>query len=337
MDDGKITLGHGSGGELTQELIRRHFLGLGGPEVAEDLDDAAVLPDPGGRIAFTTDSFVVTPRFFPGGDIGRLAVCGTVNDLAAMGARPLALSLALVLEEGFAEEELCRVMASVRAAAKEADVAIVTGDTKVVDRGAADGLYINTAGIGAVLAGVELSGRNAHPGDVVLVSGTLGEHGLAVMAARHGLADLQGPASDCAPLWGLVSAVLEADGESVRCLRDPTRGGLAAAMNEIAGQSGVAVRLDPPEGVASPATRGACELLGLDPYTLANEGKMVAVVAPEAADAVLGAMRSHPLGRHALRIGDVVDGQPGRVTLVTALGTERILDMPAGELLPRIC
>jgi hydrogenase expression/formation protein HypE len=296
-----------------------------------------VLAAPGERIAFTTDSFVVTPRFFPGGDIGRLAVCGTVNDLACMGARPLALSLALVLEEGLLVSELGRVMASVRAACDEACVPIVTGDTKVVEAGSADGLYITTAGVGAVREGVSLGGRNARPGDRVLVSGKLGEHGVAVMAARHGLSGLAGLRSDCAPLAVLAGAILDAGGAGVRCMRDPTRGGLSAVVNEIAAQSGVGIALADVEGLASEATRGACELLGLDPLSLANEGKLVVIVAPECARGVLRAMQGHALGGEAADVGEVAEGPVGRVTIRTALGTSRVLSMPAGELLPRIC
>jgi len=333
---GLVTLGHGGGGRLTHELVARHF--GAGVAAGAALDDAARLDVLGARLAFTTDSFVVTPRFFPGGDIGRLAVCGTVNDLACMGARPLALSVGAVIEEGLAEEELARVAQSMSAACAEAGVRVVTGDTKVVERGSADGLFINTSGVGLVRDGIELSGRAARPGDAVLLTGPVGAHGLAVMVARHGLASLRGIESDCAPLWSLVEALLEEVGGAAHVLRDPTRGGLAATLNEIAEQSQVAVALDGRSDMVAEPVSGACELLGLDPLTLASEGRLVAMVEPAACEGALAALRAHPLGRHATRIGEVVDGGgAARVTLATVLGTERVLDMPAGELLPRIC
>lgn len=334
--EGVVTLGHGGGGRLTQELVARHF-GVGAAAGAS-LDDAARVDVQGTRLAFTTDSFVVTPRLFPGGDIGRLAVCGTVNDLACMGARPVALSVAVVIEEGLAEEELARVAQSMAAACDEAGVRVVTGDTKVVERHSADGLFINTSGVGLVREGIELSASGARPGDAVLISGPVGEHGLAVMVARHGLASLRGVESDCAPLWNLVETLLEEVGDAVHVLRDPTRGGLAAALNEIAEQSQVGVTLDVPAGLVTDAVGGACELLGLDPLTLASEGRVVAMVEEAACERALSVLRGHPLGRHAMRIGEVVDGGgAARVTLATVLGTERVLDMPTGELLPRIC
>jgi len=337
MTGGRITLAHGSGGAMTHRLIADQFLNLGGPTDARDLEDAAVLALAEGTLAFTTDSYVVTPRFFPGGDIGKLAVCGTINDLAAMGAQPLAMSLALVIEEGFTEDELQRIMASVRETAQMAGVPIVTGDTKVVERGAADGLFVNTAGIGRRHPAARISARNARPGDRVILSGTVGDHGLAVLTARHELGGLVGPKSDCAPLWPLARDLLDAVGEHVHCLRDPTRGGVAATLNELAFQSQVGMRLSMPEDIVSAATHGACELLGLDPLVLANEGKLIAIVSPEAADAALAALRGNPLGAKAALVGEVVDGPPGRVTARTPLGTERMVDMPSGEILPRIC
>jgi len=334
--DGVVTLGHGGGGRLTHELVARHF-GAGAAAGAR-LDDAARLDVADARLAFTTDSFVVTPRFFPGGDIGRLAVCGTVNDLACMGARPVALSAAVVIEEGLAEEELARVAQSMSAACDEAGVRVVTGDTKVVERGSADGLFITTSGVGVVREGIELSGSGARAGDAVLVSGPVGQHGLAVMVARHGLASLHGIESDCAPLWGLVERLLEEVGGAVHVLRDPTRGGLAASLNEIAEQSQVRVVLDVPSGIVTGAVGGACELLGLDPLTLASEGRLVVVVDGAACEQALSVLRAHPQGRGSIQIGQVVDGGgAARVTLATVLGTERVLDMPTGELLPRIC
>ncbi len=332
-----ITLAHGGGGRQSRELVVEHFLNLGKKTDPRDLDDAAVLEAPAGRLAFTTDSFVVTPRFFPGGNIGKLAVFGTVNDLAAMGARPVALSVGLVIEEGLAASEVARVAEAVAQACAEAGVAVVTGDTKVVERGAADGLFINTSGIGAVHPKARLSGRNARPGDVVIVSGPVGDHGIAIMAARNELAGLSGLSSDSAPLTELAFALLDAAGEAVHVLRDPTRGGLAAALNEIALQAEVAIALDEDAIPVSEATRGACELLGLDPLYLACEGRLVACVAQRAAERALEALRALALGAQARAIGEVLEGPAGLVSLRTALGVERVLDMPSGEHLPRIC
>lgn len=341
MSDPFVVLAHGSGGRLTHELIREVFRKhLSSPLLATQ-DDAAVwsttLPE-GARLAMTTDSYVVQPLFFPGGDIGKLAVCGTVNDLAMVGARPLYLSAGFILEEGLAIADLERVVQSMADSAADAGVEIVTGDTKVVDRGRAggDGLFINTAGVGVVAPGLALSGANARPGDKVVLSGPIGQHGLAIMTLREGLRFSLPLESDCAPLNGLVEAMLEACPET-HCLRDPTRGGLATTLNEIADQSKVGIELKEesipvPEGV-----RAACELLGLDPLYAANEGKLVAIVPAAAEERVLAAMQRHPLGQQAVCIGQVVSDHVGKVVLTTALGAHRILDMLSGAMLPRIC
>lgn len=333
---GLVLLGHGSGGKLSADLIRNLFLPLFGNPTLERLEDQAVLPVGGVRLAFTTDSFVVKPLFFPGGDIGSLAVHGTVNDLAMGGAMPLALSAAFIIEEGLPVETLARIAESMARAARQAGVEIVTGDTKVVERGKGDGVFINTTGIGLVREGVELSASAARPGDVVLVSGYLGDHGIAIMAQREGLEFDCPVASDSAALHTLVAAMLDAS-TTIRALRDPTRGGLSSTLNEIAGQSRAGIALDERAIPVREAVRGACELLGLDPLYVANEGKLVAIVAPEAAGAVLAAMREHPLGRDAARIGAVAQSNPGLVTLRTLLGVTRVVDMLSGDQLPRIC
>ena len=335
-DSARILLGHGSGGGLSAQLLERVFLPALGNPILDRLEDQAILEVEAGRLAFTTDSFVVTPLFFPGGDIGSLAVHGTVNDLAMSGARPVHLAAAFILEEGLAMEELQRVVASMAAAARDAGVAVVAGDTKVVGRGSADRMFITTTGLGIVPAGVTLGADRVRPGDAVLVSGTLGDHGVAIMAARQDLG-LEGPlASDSAPLHGLVAALLAAC-PSVHALRDPTRGGLAATLNEIAAraQAGIAI-----EEAALPVrddVRGACEILGLDPVHVANEGKLVAFVPEADAGDALRALRSHPLGRDAARIGAVTAEHAGRVVVRTTIGGRRVLERAWGELLPRIC
>ncbi len=335
MADERILLAHGSGGRLSHELVSRVFLPLFDSEPLRRLDDAATLNLTSGRLAFTTDSYVVKPLLFPGGDIGRLAVCGTVNDLATAGARPLYLSVGFVIEEGFPVRQLERIVVSMQKAAAEAGVAIVTGDTKVVERGSADGLFLNTAGIGLIADGVGLSGHNARPGDKVIVSGTIGDHGIAVVSAREGLAFDTEIVSDVAPLNHMVQAMLAA-GE-VHVLRDPTRGGLASVLNEIAGQSAVGITLDERAIPIRDGVRAACEMLGFDPLYVANEGKMVACVRPEDAAAVVAAARQSPYGRQAAVVGEVTGERPGRVLMRTAIGGTRIVDMLAGELLPRIC
>jgi hydrogenase expression/formation protein HypE len=331
-----VLLGHGSGGRLTADLIRELFLPAFTNPFLAQLNDQAIVGVDGLRLAFTTDSFVVKPLFFPGGDIGRLAVHGTVNDLAMGGAQPLFLSAAFILEEGLPMETLRRVVESLRAAAEEAGVVVVTGDTKVVEKGSGDGLFINTSGIGLVPAGLHLSADAARPGDRVLLSGSLGDHGIAILAQREGLEFETQIKSDSAPLHTLVQAML-GTGRAMRCLRDPTRGGLSSALNEIAAQSQVGVLLDERAIPIREEVQGACELLGLDPLYVANEGKLVAIVAPEGAEEILAAMRAHPLGRQARMIGEVIDTQPGLVTMRTALGTTRIVDLLAGDQLPRIC
>ena len=332
----RVLLGHGSGGRLSAELIRELFLPAFENPILSRLDDQAILQFNGLRLAFTTDSFVVKPLFFPGGDIGRLAVHGTVNDLAMGGARPLFLSAAFIIEEGFSMETLRRVVGSLRTAAREAGVDVVTGDTKVVEKGSGDGVFINTSGIGLVPEGLQLSADQARPGDRVLLSGFLGDHGIAILAQREGL-EFESPIqSDSAPLHTLVQAMLQT-GKSIRCLRDPTRGGLSSTVNEIAAQSRVSITLEETAIPIREEVLGACELLGLDPLYVANEGKLVAIVAPEGAEQILDAMRSHPAGQHAQIIGTVADAEPGMVTMRTVLGTTRIVDLLSGDQLPRIC
>ncbi len=339
-----ILLGHGSGGQLTADLIQRLFLPGFGNDVLGALEDQATLTLTLGagdgvkapRIAFTTDAFVVRPLFFPGGDIGRLAVHGTVNDLAVGGARPMFLSAAFILEEGLPLSDLRRIVASMRRACDEAGVGLVTGDTKVVDRGKGDGVFITTSGIGLVPEGRSLSIHSARPGDCVLVSGTLGDHGIAIMSVREGLEFETVLESDSAALNGLAEAVLGACPRT-RCMRDPTRGGLSGSANELAVASKVGVTLDEAAIPLRPEVRGACEMLGLDPLYVANEGKLMAVVPAEDAGRALDAMRAHPLGRNAAIVGGVVADHPGMVVLRSRVGGERVVTLLAGEQLPRIC
>ncbi len=330
-----VVLGHGSGGKLSHDLLKRLFLPELGKAAPRALDDSAVLTVGGERLALTTDSHVVAPLFFPGGDIGRLAVCGTVNDLAMAGAKPIALTCGFVIEEGLSFEILQRVVQSMRAAAAEAGVYIAAGDTKVVQKGSADKLFINTSGVGKVPAGVDISGANARPGDVLLVSGTLGDHGIAVLSAREGLGFETDLLSDVAPLNHLVEAMLGA-GE-IHVLRDPTRGGLATTLNEIAEQSRVVIELNEQTIPVKPQVRAACEMLGFDPLYVASEGKLVAIVKAEDADKILAVMKSTRYGEDAAIIGKViVEGEP-KVRLKTAIGGTRLVDMLPGEMLPRIC
>ena len=335
----KILLGHGSGGRLSADLMRQVFLPAFDNAILGKLNDQAILEVRGVRLAFTTDSFVVKPLFFPGGDIGSLAVHGTVNDLAVGGAKPLFLSVAFIIEEGLPLETLKRVVASLDRAAAEAGVEVVTGDTKVVERGSGDELFINTSGIGLVPEGLNLSAERARPGDRVLLSGSIGEHGIAIIAQREGLEFESQVKSDSAPLHGLVAAMLAASPsrDSIRCMRDPTRGGLSSTLNEIAAQSRVGVLLEEQSISVREEVKGACELLGFDPLYVANEGKLVAIVEAGAAERILAAMRAHPLGREAQVIGTVRDGLPGIVSMRMALGTTRIVDMLSGDQLPRIC
>lgn len=333
----QIVMGHGSGGKMSHDLVERLFLPRFDNPALLAGDDAAVvsLPD-GTRLAFSTDAHVVWPLFFPGGDIGRLAVCGTVNDVAVMGAQPAYLTASFVLEEGLDVDLLERVVDSMAAAASEAGIQIVSGDTKVVQRGKADGLYISTSGVGLIPAGRDLSGRNACPGDVVLISGPIGDHGIAVLAARGDLGfeiDIQ---SDVAPLNHLVEAILGAS-RQVHVLRDPTRGGVATTLNEIARQAGVCIQLEEGAIPVRPAVGAACEALGFDPLYVANEGKLVVIVAAQDAPAVLQAMRVSRYGEDAVQVGVVSAGPAGRVLMKTRLGSTRLVDRLAGEMLPRIC
>ncbi len=332
-----IMLGHGSGGRLSAELIERLILPAFRNPALEALDDQAVLDlGGGGRLAFTTDSFVVTPIFFPGGDIGQLAVNGTINDLAMGGARPIALSLGIILEEGLPMADLERIIASVRSAADRVQVPIVTGDTKVVGRGSADRIFINTSGIGLVPSAAELGAAHVQPGDTIILSGTVGDHGVAVLAQRNGL-ELRGTiSSDTAPLHDLVRTLLDAC-PHVHAMRDPTRGGLAASLVEIASRRRVGIDVDEACVPIRDDVRGACELLGLDPWLVANEGKLIAFVPERHAAEALGALTGHPLGRNAARIGTVTSTHPGSVVARTLLGTRRAVDLPVHEPLPRIC
>jgi len=333
----QIVMGHGSGGKMSHDLIARRFLPpFSNPHLEAGNDAAIVNPNSCTRLALSTDSHVVYPLFFPGGDIGRLAVCGTVNDLAMMGAQPLYLTAGFILEEGLKIETLNKIVASMQSAAEEAGVMIVAGDTKVVQKGKADGLYINTSGVGIVHPGLEIGGAQARPGDVVIVSGTLGDHGIAVLEARGELGFETNILSDIAPLNHLVTAILDRSDE-IHVLRDPTRGGLATSLNEIATQSGVAIYLDEGHIPVRPEVSAACEMLGFDPLYIANEGKLVAIVSPGEAEKVLEAMRSQAYGREAVVIGEVAEAPRGRVLMRTRLGSTRIVDVLAGEILPRIC
>ena len=335
-DSTRVLLGHGSGGRLSADLVRRFFLPRFANPYLDRLDDQAVVEVGGQRLAFTTDSFVVRPLFFPGGDIGRLAVHGTVNDLAMAGARPRYLSAGFILEEGLGLDDLAAVLDSMRAACQEAGVLLVTGDTKVVNKGSGDQCFINTAGIGVVEHPWLLSVDQARPGDLVVLSGTIGDHGMAVMSRREGLEFETEITSDTAPLWGLVSTMLEGSSE-MRCLRDPTRGGLASTLNELALGSGVGVEIDEARIPVRPAVYAACELLGLDPLYVANEGKLVAIVGPGEADAVVERMRRHPLGLGASVIGVVTEQHPKMVVMRTRVGGTRVVNLHPGEILPRIC
>ena len=341
VSDTSITMAHGSGGKAMRNLIEDVFVGAFDNPLLSPLEDQAVVPlaelaAHGDRLAFTTDTYVVSPLFFAGGDIGSIAVAGTVNDLAMSGAKPLYLSCGVVLEEGLSIETLRRVVASMQRVAVQAGVRIVTGDTKVVERGAADKLFINTAGIGVVPRGVAISAANARAGDAVIVNGHLGDHGTAILIARQQLALEADVASDCQPLGALVAAMLAAC-PAIHCLRDATRGGVATVLNEFAQSSQVAIRIHESALPLREEVKGACEILGLDPLYLANEGKLVAIVPGQDAQRVLAAMRAHPAGAHAAIIGEVTDEPQGVVVLHTGFGGQRIVDMLVGEQLPRIC
>jgi hydrogenase expression/formation protein HypE len=334
MED-KILLAHGSGGKLSHDLVKQHFVPLFDNAFLDKLDDSAVF-ELKGRLAFTTDSYVVNPIFFPGGDIGKLAVCGTVNDLSMMGAVPRYLSIALIIEEGLLMSDLKRVIASIKKAAQEAGVKIVTGDTKVVNKGSADKLFINSAGMGIIPSGVDISGSNARVGDRVILSGSIGDHGIAVISQREGLQFTSSVKSDCAPLNKLVAGMLDS-GVEIRCLRDPTRGGVSSTLNEFAESSGVGIRIEEQSIPVHEGVQAACELLGFDPLYVANEGKLVAVVAAHGAEKVVETMRRNKYGKEAAIIGEVVSEHIGRVILKTRMGASRIVDMLVGEQLPRIC
>jgi hydrogenase expression/formation protein HypE len=336
LRDELVTLAHGSGGKASRALVEGLFLEELGNPLLDPLGDSALLELNGSRLAFTTDSYVVKPLEFPGGDIGELAVNGTVNDLAVAGARPVALSAGFVVEEGFEVARLRRLAASMARAAEAAGVVVATGDTKVVERGKADGLYLNTAGIGLVGEGVRLGAERVLAGDRVLVSGTLGDHGMAVMVARGELALEVELESDTAPLHELAASLLELE-DAVRWLRDPTRGGLATALNELARGASLAVGLEESTLPLRPQVVGSCEILGIDPLYVANEGKLVAIVAPEAAEDALARLRSHPLGAEAALVGEIRPEPEGFVVLETAFGGTRIVDMLVGDPLPRIC
>lgn len=336
-DEGTVLLGHGGGGRMTQQLIERVFLQAFKNPALEPLHDGATLSVLGGRLAFSTDAFVVRPLFFPGGNIGSLAVHGTVNDLAMCGARPLALSASFILEEGFPMADLKRIVASMKEAAEAAGVSIVTGDTKVVDRGKGDGVFVTTSGVGVIPEGIIIAPDRAQPGDVVLVNGPIADHGIAILSVREGLEFDTELTSDSAALNGLVEAILAAGGADVHVLRDPTRGGVASATNEIATSSRVGIVLKETALPLREQVRGACAILGFDPLYVANEGKCLAFVAPSKVPAVLAAMRTHPLGKDAVAIGEVVAANPGRVVLESRIGGRRIVDMLSGEQLPRIC
>ncbi|MEU7875385.1 hydrogenase expression/formation protein HypE [Dactylosporangium sp. NPDC049140] len=334
----KILLGHGSGGQLSAELLRDVVLpGLGGAAGEGVPEDGAVVPVGGIDLVISTDSFVVSPLFFPGGDIGSLAVHGTVNDLAMMGADPVALAVAYIIEEGFPITDLRRVTTSVGAAAAAAGVPVVTGDTKVVGRGAADGLFVTTTGVGRRLPGARVSAAFARPGDVVLLSGPIGAHGTTILSAREALGFEAEIVSDTCPLHRLVATMVAEAGPAIHVMRDPTRGGVASALNELAAASRVGIEIDEAAVPVPAPVAAACELLGLDPLHVANEGCLVAVVAPGSAEALLAAMRSAPDGRCAVRLGEVVGEHPGRVVMNTLMGGRRVVDMLVGEQLPRIC
>ena len=332
-----IVMGHGGGGKLGNELVEHLFLPAFRNPALENLGDAAVLETAGARLALSTDSFVVQPLFFPGGSIGELAVNGTVNDLAVSGAEPKFLSASFILEEGFPLAQLAAIVDDMAKAAATAGVEIVTGDTKVVERGHGDGCYITTAGVGLLRPGISVSPRHAMPGDAIILSGTIGDHGMAIMSVREGLEFESQIRSDCAALNGMIAEVLDAAGDAVHAMRDPTRGGLASTLNEIAHSSNVGIAIDEGSVPVRPQVQSACELLGLDPVYVANEGKAVFFIAPEAADRVLAVLRAHPLGKDAARIGHVTAEHKHMLVARTGMGANRVIPTMIGEQLPRIC
>ena len=336
MKTKRIQMDHGAGGRASHDLVAKTFMPALANPILTELNDSALLNFQDMRLAMSTDSYVVDPIFFPGGDIGSLAVHGTVNDLAMRGAQPCYLSVGFILEEGLEITDLEKLLTSMAEAAREAGVQVVAADTKVVERGKADRIFINTAGVGIIAPGVDIAGQNAKPGDFVLINGPVGDHGIAVLSTREGLSFQTEIQSDSAPLNGLVSDMLEVS-RNIHVLRDPTRGGVATALNEVANQSAVGIELEESSLPVRPEVNAACEMLGLDPLYVANEGKALVLVAPEDADQVLDKMRQHPLGRDSCIIGRVVSEHPGRVVLHTGIGGRRIVDMLSGEQLPRIC
>ncbi len=331
-----VQLAHGSGGKLSAELIEAIFLPCFGNDTLNQLEDQATFAVPKGRMAFSTDTFVVNPIFFSGGNIGDLAVNGTVNDVAMSGATPKFLSIGFVLEEGLPIEELRQIVESIRYSAQQAGVNIVTGDTKVVEKGSCDKVFINTSGIGFIPPEINFGIAQIRPGDKIILSGSIADHGMAILTKRKGLSFQSGIKSDTAALNGLIATMMESEG-TIHALRDPTRGGVATTLNEFAGQSGLGIRLQQETIPVNDAVRGACEILGIDPLYVANEGKLIAAVSEEHAELVLEAMRKHPLGTQAAIIGEVTNDHPKKVVMENAYGTERIIDMPIGEQLPRIC
>ena len=331
-----VLLAHGGGGKLSQQLIQKMFVPQFNNDYLDQCHDGAIVPINGSRLAFTTDSYVINPIFFPGGDIGMLAVNGTVNDLAMCGAIPHYLSAAFVIEEGFSMEDLWRVVLSMQEAAKRAGVKLVTGDTKVVDKGKGDKIFITTSGIGEIQNGIDINPKNARPGDKIIISGNIGVHGIAIMSVREGLAFETKIESDCAPLHDLVRTIFKAS-KQIHVLRDPTRGGIASALNEIAESANVGMLIYEEKIPIDEAVSGACEILGFDPLYVANEGKLLAFVSPEAAEKVLAATRLHPLGKDAAIIGEVTDEHPKTVLMRSRIGGTRVVDMLSGEQLPRIC
>ncbi|GBC63298.1 hydrogenase expression/formation protein HypE [Desulfonema ishimotonii] len=337
MDTDKILLDHGSGGKIAHRLIARTLLPAFDNPILDRLDDGAVLEMGGSRLAFSTDTFVVDPIFFPGGDIGELAVNGTVNDIAMCGASPLYLSAGLIIEEGFPMSDLEKILQSMGNAARKAGVSVVTGDTKVVPKGAADRIFINTSGVGLIPDGVAISGANARPGDQVILSGTMADHGITILTQREGMRFDADVRSDTAPLSRLTGTLVDRFGSAVHVLRDPTRGGVGTTLNEIAESSGAGIRIYEEKLPVRDAVAGICELLGFDPLYVANEGKMLIIVRPDVADAVLETVRADEYGRAACCIGEVISDHPGRVFMQTRIGGTRIVDMLAGQQLPRIC
>jgi len=331
-----VTLDHGGGGRAYRDLVHTYFIPRFANPYLEKMDDSAVVEIPAGRVAMTTDCYVVDPIFFPGGNIGSLAVCGTVNDLSVQGAQPLFFSTGFILEEGFSLNDLENILIAMEEASKEAEVTIVTGDTKVVPKGKADKIFINTTGIGVLKAGVNISGNNAKIGDRIILSGSMGDHGIAILSQREGLAFETSLKSDVAPLNHMVRQCLTVSGE-IHAMRDPTRGGVAAALNEIALQSNVGIRVNETAMPVKEEVRSACEVLGLDPLYIANEGKLLMFVAPSDTPRVLEEMRKNRYGNHAQVIGEVIPHYRGRVIMATAMGGTRIIDMPLGEQFPRIC